>query len=154
VGDLGVTFTNISRTPLVGLWEFLAGMIAVACVITDWANVDEKNSVDVNRGAPLGWVTLVAVNIMLSSDIRQLVPSPAISIVSLILLALFLPVSVSRRICFSAPHDSRATRAAWFERCFWPWFTVLLVGAWHGFWPRRQERATRASDRKPSLGGM
>ena len=65
-----MTFTNISRTPLVGLWEFLAGMIAVAYVITDWANVDEKNSVDVNRGAPLGWVTLVAMNIMLSSDIR------------------------------------------------------------------------------------
>jgi hypothetical protein len=107
-------------------------MIAVAFVVTDWANVDEKNSADVNSGAPLGWAILVIMNIMLSSDIRQLVPSPAVSIVSLILLALFLPVSVSPRIWFLG--------AAWLSRdprrmvrtVFLALVAVLLAGAWHG----------------------
>jgi hypothetical protein len=65
---------------------------------------------------------LAAMNILLLSDIRQLVPSPAISIIFLTLLALFLPVSVSPRNCFLG--------AAWLSR--YPRRMVQTVGAVSG----------------------
>jgi hypothetical protein len=53
---------------------------------------------------------------VLLSDIRPLVPSPAASIVSLILLGLFVPVPVDRVSVFSAPLGSRANRDARFKQ--------------------------------------
>ena len=77
--------------------------------------------------APYWVAILVAMNIMLLSDIRQLVPSPATGIVFVILPAHFLPVS--------APHGSRATRDAWFKQ-------------WHGLLAATSgSEQARASDR-------
>jgi hypothetical protein len=60
-----------------------------------------------NSGVPLGWAIPIAINRMLLLDIWQLVPSPAVSLVFLIIARGFL-VSVSPRICFLG--------AAWFSR--------------------------------------
>jgi hypothetical protein len=32
----GVAYTNMSRQPLVGYWEFLALAMGVVCVVTEW----------------------------------------------------------------------------------------------------------------------
>src|ERR1700759_5613775 len=40
----GVAYTNMSRQPLVGYWEFLALAIGVLCVVTEWSALDEKQT--------------------------------------------------------------------------------------------------------------
>ena len=40
----GVAYTNISHQPLVGYWEFLALAMAVVCVVTEWAKVDNRHA--------------------------------------------------------------------------------------------------------------
>jgi hypothetical protein len=67
----------------------------------------------------------------LLSDIRQLVPSPAASIVFLILLALFLPISVSPRICFLGAASLARDPRRMVRTVVLTLVAVLLVGAWH-----------------------
>jgi hypothetical protein len=38
----GVAYTNISRQPLVGYWEFLAIAMGVVSVVTKWPELDDK----------------------------------------------------------------------------------------------------------------
>src|SRR5262245_47056720 len=37
----GVAYTNISNEPLVGYWEFLAIVMAVVCVVTQWDSAQD-----------------------------------------------------------------------------------------------------------------
>src|SRR5579863_8902375 len=41
---VGVAYTNVSRQPLVGYWEFLALAIGVVCVVTKWTEVEGKEA--------------------------------------------------------------------------------------------------------------
>src|SRR6516164_11443829 len=86
----GVAYTNVSHQPLVGYWEFLALAIGVVCVITKWPEVDGKEAQwRLIWTQALHWVAvLVAMNIMLVSGVQTLLPTPATSLVLLILLAL------------------------------------------------------------------
>ena len=86
----GVAYTNASRQPLVGYWEFLAVAIGVASVINNWSQVDNKEARwQLIWTQSLHWIAvLVAMNILLLSGVRQLLPTPAISLVLLTLLAL------------------------------------------------------------------
>ena len=40
----GVAYTNISQRPLVGYWEFLAIVMGLVCVITQWSQFEDKQA--------------------------------------------------------------------------------------------------------------
>jgi hypothetical protein len=86
----GVAYTNASHQPLVRYWEFLALAIGVVCVIHKWPELDGKEAQwRLIWTQALHWVAvLVAMNIMLVSGVQKLLPTPATSLVLLILLAL------------------------------------------------------------------
>jgi hypothetical protein len=83
----GVAYTNASRQPLVGYWE-LALAIGVVCVITKWPEIDGREARwRLIWTQALHWIAvLVMMNIMLVSGVQQLLPTPASSLVLLVLL--------------------------------------------------------------------
>ncbi|MBV8755089.1 MAG: hypothetical protein JO328_19715 [Hyphomicrobiales bacterium] len=86
----GVAYTNISHKPLVGYWEFLALATGVLCVFAGWPHADDKNArFRLIWTQALHWVAvLLTMNIMLLGGVQQILPSPATSLVLLMLLAL------------------------------------------------------------------
>jgi hypothetical protein len=154
----GVAYTNISHQPLVGYWEFLTLAMGVVCVVTEWGKADDKQGrVQLILTQALHWgAILVAMNIMLFSGVQQLLPSPATSLVLLMLFALgtFLAgVHLSSvPVCFLGLAMALAVPAlAWFKQSalFLLLAVVLLIGLVLTFWPRfrRNERSSTPSDR-------
>ena len=86
----GVAYTNASHQPLVRYWEFLALAIGVVCVINKWPEFDTREARwRLIWTQAVHWVAvLVMMNIMLLSGVQQLLPTPATSLVLLVLLAL------------------------------------------------------------------
>ena len=86
----GVAYANISQQPLVGYWEFVALAIGVLCIITEWPRLDQKQArVKLIWTQALHWAAvLLTMNIMLLSNVQRLLPTPAMSLVLLSLLAL------------------------------------------------------------------
>ena len=84
----GVAYANISQQPLVGYWEFLALATGVVCVVTP--RLDQKQArVRLIWTQALHWAAvLITMNIMLLSNVQRLLPTPAMSLVLLSLLAL------------------------------------------------------------------
>ena len=81
----GVAYTNISHQPLIAYWEFLAVAMGVVCVVTEWTGPDDNQArFRLLWTQALHWAAvLVAMNIMLLSDVQQLLPAPATSLVLL-----------------------------------------------------------------------
>src|SRR5207237_8992998 len=86
----GVAYTNISQRPLVGYWEFLAVVMGLVCVVTQWSELADKQArFRLVWTQALHWLAvLVTMNIMLFSGVQQLLPKLATRLVLLILLAL------------------------------------------------------------------
>src|SRR5277367_929248 len=86
----GVAYANVSRQPLVGYWEFMALAIGVLCIFTELPRLDEKQArVRSIWTQALHWAAvLITMNIMLLSNVQRLLPTPAMSLVLLSLLAL------------------------------------------------------------------
>lgn len=86
----GVAYTNASRQPLVGYWEFLAIAIGVTSVISKWSQADSKEARwQLVWTQTLHWIAvLIAMNIILLSSVSQLLTMPAVSLVLLTILAL------------------------------------------------------------------
>ena len=87
---IGVAYTNISQRPLVGYWEFLGIMTGLACVVTAWGEIDDRDArIRLIWTQAVHWAAvLVAMNVLLLSGVQQLFPATATSLVLLILLAL------------------------------------------------------------------
>jgi hypothetical protein len=145
----GVAYTNASHQPLVGYWEFLALAIGVVCVISKWTEVDSKAARwQLVWTQALHWIAvLVTMNIMLVSGVQQLLPTPALSLVLLALLALgtFLAgVSLlSLQIAFLGVAMSIAVPAiSWLKQSiiFFLLGAVLLIGLGITFWLRWDRR--------------
>ena len=123
----GVAYTNISQRPLVGYWEFLAIVMGIVCVVTQWSELEDKQArFQLMWTQALHWLAvLVTMNIMLLSGVQQLLPTLATSLVLLVLLALgtFL-AGVHLRRCKSAFSDLRwrwpfrRSRGSSNPRCF------------------------------------
>ena len=154
----GVAYTNISHQPLVGYWEFLTLAVGVVCVVTEWPKVDDRKArFQLILKQALHWgAILVTMNIMLLSGVQQLLPSPATSLVLLMLLALgtflaSLNLS-SLQICFLGIAMALAVPAiAWFKQSalFLLLGAVLLIGLALTFWPRRRgERVAAPADKE------
>jgi hypothetical protein len=143
----GVAYTNISHQPLVGYWEFLALVMAVVCVVTEWPKMGDRHARSrLILKQALHWgAVLVAMNIMLLAGVQQLMPSPATGLVLLMLLALgsFLTgLNLSSlQLCFLGVAMALAVPAiAWLKQfaLFLLLGAVLLVGLGLAFWPRGQ----------------
>lgn len=139
----GVAYTNASRQPLVGYWEFLALAIGVTCVINKWPEVSGKDARwRLVWTQALHWIAvLVTMNLMLTSGVQQLLPTPAISLVLLTLLALgtFLAgVSLlSLQISFLGFAMGVAVPAiSWLKQSviFFLLGAILLIGLGITFW--------------------
>lgn len=155
----GVAYTNISHQSLVGYWEFLAIAMGVVCVVTEWSELDDKQTrFRLMWTQALHWVAvLVAMNIMLLSRVQQLLPAPATSLVLLILLALgaFLAglALMSLQICFLGLAMALAVPAiSWIQQSvlFLVLAAVFLIGLGMAFWSRRREAHPARSERRTS----
>lgn len=149
----GVAYTNVSHQPLVGYWEFLALAIGVVCVITKWHEIEGRQAqLRLIWTQALHWIAvLVTMNIMLVSGVQQLLPTPATSLVLLMLLALgtFLAgVSLlSLQIAFLGLAMGIAVPAiSWLQQSviFFLLGAVLLIGLGIAFWLRQDRRAVSA----------
>lgn len=146
---VGVAYTNVSRQPLVGYWEFLALAIGVVCVVTKWTEVAGKEAqFRLVWTQALHWVAVLAtMNIMLVSGVQQLLPTPATSLVLLTLLALgtFLAgVSLlSLQIAFLGLAMGLAVPAiSWLQQSviFFLLGAALLIGLGLTFWLRQDRQ--------------
>jgi hypothetical protein len=149
----GVAYTNASHQPLVRYWEFLALAIGVVCVINKWPEIDGKEARwRLIWTQALHWVAvLVTMNIMLVSGVQTLLPTPATSLVLLILLALgtFLAgISLlSLQIGFLGLAMGLAVPAiSWLQQSiiFFLLGAALLIGLGITFW-LSQDRRPRAT---------
>jgi hypothetical protein len=146
---LGVAYMNLSQEPLVGYWEVLALAMALLCVVTGWKNVEGKQAHYRLIGTQaLHWLAiLVTMNLVLFSNLRQMLPAPAASLVLLTLLALgtFLAgVSLlSLEIGFLGLAMAVAVPAiAWFKQSalFLLLGALVLIGLVLALWPRGEAR--------------
>jgi hypothetical protein len=139
----GVAYSNISRQPLVGYWEFLALVMGIVCVVTEWAGLDEKRArVRLIWTQALHWVAvLIAMNIMLLSNVQQHIPTLATSLTLLILLALGTFLAglslLSPQICFLGLALALAVPAiSWLKQSmlFLTLAVIFLAGLGLIFW--------------------
>jgi hypothetical protein len=157
----GVAYTNASHQPLTRYWEFLALAIGVVCVINKWPEIDGRQARwRLIWTQALHWIAvLVTMNIMLVSGVQQLLPTPATSLVLLILLALgtFLAgVSLlSPQIAFLGLAMGLAVPAiSWLQQSviFFLLGAVLLIGLGITFWLSQDRRPrARSADSKSRM---
>src|SRR5215813_61076 len=152
----GVAYTNASHQPLVRYWEFLALAIGVVCVINKWPEVDGKEARwQLIWTQSLHWIAvLVMMNIMLASGVQQLLPTPATSLVLLVLLALgtFLAgISLlSLQIAFLGLAMGLAVPAiSWLQQSviFFLLGAIFLIGLAITFWLHQDRRPASANTR-------
>jgi hypothetical protein len=162
----GVAYTNFSHKPLVGYWEFLAVAMCVVCVVTEWSELDDRQTrFRLMWTQALHWVAvLVTMNIMLLSGVQQLLPAQATSLVLLMLLALgsflvglnlmSLPISfLGLAMALAVPAISWIKQSA----LLLVLAMVFLIGIGMTFWSRwggapRSERQTRPYSDEPKGG--
>lgn len=150
LGIGGVAYTNMSQQPLAGYWEFLAVAIGLACVVTKWVDSDDRQSrIRLMWMQALHWsAVLIAMNIMLLTDVQQLLSAPATSLVLLILLALGTFLAglnlPSLQICFLGIAMALAVPViSWVPQSILlvALAAVFLAGLALAFWPRRADAA-------------
>lgn len=161
---VGVAYTNISQRPLVGYWEFLAIMTGLACVLTAWGDLDDKDArIRLIWTQAVHWAAvLVAMNVLLLSGVQQLFPAMATSLVLLILLALGTFLAglnlPSVPICFLGFAMILAVPAiSWVKQSalFLVLAAVAFIGLVVAFWSRRRPaHHTKAGERDPSYSGL
>jgi hypothetical protein len=147
---VGVAYTNMAHQPLVGYWEFLALATGVVCVVAEWPKLhDGQARFRLIWTQSIHWVAvLLAMNIMLLSGVQQFVPTPATSLMLLLLLALgtFLAgLNLSLLpICFLGLALALAVPVvSWLKQSilFLALIAVFLVGIVVTLWPKRSELA-------------
>jgi len=145
----GVAYTNISRQPLVGYWEFLAVAMGVVCVVAEWGALDEKQArFRLIWTQALHWAAvLVTMNVMLLPGVQQLLPALATGLVLLMLLALGTFLAglnlLSLQICFLGIALALAVPAiSWLKQSVLLVIlaAVFLIGLGMTFWLRQGDR--------------
>jgi hypothetical protein len=139
----GVAYTNASHQPLVRYWEFLALAIGVVCVINKWPETDGREARwRLIWTQALHWIAvLISMHIKLLSGVQQLLPTPATSLVLLILLALGTFLAgvnlLSLQIAFLGLAIGLAVPAiSWLKQSaiFFMLGAALLIGLGITFW--------------------
>jgi hypothetical protein len=143
----GVAYSNLSRQPLNGFWEFMAVAMGFVCAASGWPKaLDSEARLRLVWTQAAHWATiLVTMNIVLTSSFQQLMPVPATSLVLLMLLALGTFLAginlTSLAICFLGLAMALSIPAiAWLKLA--SLFLLLAAVAVGGlaivFWPRRK----------------
>ena len=145
----GVAYTNVSRQPLLGYWEFLAAAIGLVCIISKWPELEGKHArIRLIWTQAAHWAAvLIAMNIMLVARVQQLMPTPATSLVLLVLLALgtFLAGLSLRSLpmCFLGLAMAVSVPAlSWLQQSviFFVLGGTLLIGLGVTLWLRQGDR--------------
>src|SRR5262249_22901862 len=74
----GVAYSNLSRQPLAGYWEFLAVAIGIVCIVTQWEYFPDNSArFQLVWTQALHWgAVLVAMNIIVLSRVQSMFPAP------------------------------------------------------------------------------
>jgi hypothetical protein len=156
---VGVAYTNISHRPLVGYWEFLGILTGLACVLTAWGEIDDKDArIRLVWTQAVHWAAvLVAMNVLLLPGVQQLFPPMATSLVLLILLALGTFLAglnlPSVQICFLGFALVLAVPAiSWVKQSalFLVLAVVALIGLVLAFWSRRIPTPHARAEERPA----
>ena len=144
----GVAYTNVSQKPIAGYWELVALITGGVCIFTEWdKNEDRQARVRLIWTQAVHWVAvLVAMNVMLLAGVQQFLPTPATSLVLLMLLALgSFPARLnlaSLKLCFLGLVLALAVpTAAWVKQSmrFVILGAALVVVIAMTFWASRKE---------------
>lgn len=86
---VGVAYMNVAG-PMTGYWEFLAFAAALLCISTGWQQATEKKErTSLVWKQAAHWIAvLIAMGIVLWSNLNSLLPAPATSLILLLLIAL------------------------------------------------------------------
>lgn len=154
---LGVAYTSISHQPLVGYWEFLALAMGVVCIGTGWLHSQSKEvRFRMLWTQALHWLAfLVAMNIVVLSDVQRLLTAPGTGLALLMLLALgtfVAGIHVSWQICILGIIMALAVPAiAWLTS--YALFLTLTVAALVGIGVTFFWRHSDAPASKPHASG-
>jgi hypothetical protein len=87
---LGVAYTSVAKRPLVGYWEMIAVITGVVCVVSGWPHARTREArVQLIWTQALHWLAfLVAMNLVLVSDVQRMLNADATGLAVLLLLAL------------------------------------------------------------------
>ncbi|ADP69479.1 hypothetical protein Rvan_0189 [Rhodomicrobium vannielii ATCC 17100] len=87
---IGVAYTSMTRQALVGYWEFLALITGLVCIISGWPHARTRpERVRLVWTQALHWTAfLVAMNLLLISDVQRMLSTDATGLAILLLLAL------------------------------------------------------------------
>ena len=86
---VGVAYTSINKKPLIYYWEALAVLTGILCVISGWAHAAKDGRVKLIWTQVLHWgAFLGAMNLLLHTDIQQMLNADATGLATLLLLAL------------------------------------------------------------------
>ena len=101
---VGVAYTSVSQQPLITYWRFLAFAMGAVCIGTGWLHADTKETrLRIVWTQALHWIAfIVAMNIVVLSDVQRLLTAPGTGLALLMLLALgtfVAGVHVSWQIC-------------------------------------------------------
>ena len=85
----GVAYTSINRKPLIYYWDVVAVLTGVLCVVTGWSRVGKEKRVRLIWTQALHWgAFLGAMNLLLYSDVQQMLNADSTGLATLLLLAL------------------------------------------------------------------
>jgi hypothetical protein len=87
---IGVAYTSVNKKPLIEYWEILAVITGAVCILSGWPHaLTRDDRVRLVWTQVLHWAAfLVAMNLVLISDVQQLLNSDATGLAILVLLAL------------------------------------------------------------------
>ncbi len=87
---LGVAYTSVAKRPLIGYWEMLGVITGAVCVISGWPHARTRDArVQLIWTQGLHWLAfLVAMNLVLVSDVQRMLNADATGLAILLLLAL------------------------------------------------------------------
>lgn len=87
---IGVAYTSVNKTPLVIYWELLAVITGAVCILSGWPHASNRDDrVRLVWTQVLHWAAfLVAINLVLVSDVQKMLNADATGLAILLLLAL------------------------------------------------------------------
>lgn len=85
----GVAYTSVNKKPLVYYWEILAVLVGLLCIVSGWSRAGKEGRIRLIWTQGLHWAAFLAtMNLLLYSDVQQLLNADATGLATLLLLAL------------------------------------------------------------------
>ena len=86
---VGVAYTSINKKPLIYYWEFLAVLTGILCIVSGWRHAGKDGRVRLIWTQALHWAAFLgAMNLLLYTDVQQMLNADATGLATLLLLAL------------------------------------------------------------------